>query len=89
VLFELGLVGAAAFLAAALLAARQAIVAGLRWAREGPWAELGYVPAAWLAGLAGTIAGAALFGGAPIAAMFWLILGVAAAAPALAPAPAG
>ena len=35
VLFELGLVGAAAFLAAALLAVRQAVQAGLRWAREG------------------------------------------------------
>jgi O-antigen ligase len=84
VLFELGLVGAAAFLAAALLAIRQAIQAGLRWAGEA-WAELAYVPAAWLAGIAGALGGAALFGGAPISAVFWLTLGVAAAAPALAP----
>ena len=84
VLFELGVVGAAAFLAAALLAIRQAIRAGLRWAGEAS-VELAYVPAAWLAGLAGALAGAALFGGAPITALFWLTLGVAAAAPALAP----
>jgi hypothetical protein len=83
VLFELGLVGAAAFLAAVLLAVRQAVWAALRWAREGEWAELGYVPAGWLAGLAGALAGAALFGGAPLTGMFWLTLGVAAAAPAL------
>ena len=82
-LFELGLVGVAAFLAAVLLAVRQAVWAGLRWAREGEWAELAYVPAAWLAGLAGALAGAALFGGAPLTGMFWLTLGVAAAAPAL------
>lgn len=83
VLFQLGLVGAAAFLAAALLAMRQAVRAGRRWAREGEGAELVYVPAAWLAGLAGALAGAALFGGAPLTAMFWLTLGVAAAAPTL------
>jgi hypothetical protein len=85
VLFQLGLVGAAAFLAAALLAIRQAVRTGLRWAREGK-DELAYVPAAWLAGLAGALAGAALFGGAPLTATFWLILGVAAAAPNLVPA---
>ena len=79
-LFQLGLVGAAAFLAAALLALRQAVRAGLRWARERT-SELAYVPAAWLAGLAGALAGAALFGGAPLTATFWLTLGVAAAAP--------
>jgi hypothetical protein len=83
VLFELGLVGAAAFLAAVVLAVRQAVGAGLRWTREGEWAELGYVPASWLAGIVGALAGAALFGGAPLTAMFWLTLGVAAAAPAL------
>jgi O-antigen ligase/polysaccharide polymerase Wzy-like membrane protein len=86
VLFELGLVGGVAFLTAALLAMRQAVWAGIRWAGEGAPAELGYVPVVWLAGLGGTLAGAALFGGAPITAMFWLILGVAAAAPVLVPA---
>ena len=87
VLFELGLVGAAAFLAAVLLAVRQAVRAGVRWAREGEWSELAYVPAAWLAGLGGALAGAALFGGAPLTGMFWLALGVAASAPALVRAP--
>ena len=38
-------------------------------------------PLGWLAVIAGAIAGAALFGGSPLAALFWLALGVAAARP--------
>lgn len=83
VLFELGLAGAGVFLAVALLAVRNAVQAGLRWPRSGERAELAYVPAAWLTGLAGALAGAALFGGAPLTATFWLTLGVVAAAPRL------
>lgn len=86
VLFELGLVGAAAFLATALLATREAVKVGVGWAREGEWTELAYVPAAWLAGLAAALAGAALFGGAPLTATFWLSLGVVAAARTVVPA---
>ena len=41
-----------------------------------------YVPLGWLAVIAGALAGAALFGGSPLAALFWLTLGVAAARPA-------
>jgi hypothetical protein len=43
---------------------------------------------AWVGALGGAIAGAALFGGSPLAALFWLVLGVTAAAPALREAPA-
>ena len=44
-----------------------------------------YLPAAWTASLAGVLAGAALFGGTPIAAIFWLTIGVVAACAALPP----
>ena len=46
-----------------------------------------YLPAAWVGALAGGLAGAALFGGIPLAAIFWLTIGVAALAPSLAPSP--
>ena len=39
------------------------------------------------AALAGGLTGAALFGGIPLAAIFWLTIGVTALAPSLAPAP--
>ena len=74
VLFELGVVGAAVFLVLCGVAAWRAAVATRR--RRADWA---YVPAAWLAALAGALAGAALFGGSPLSAMFWLTLGVVAA----------
>jgi O-antigen ligase len=76
VLFELGLVGAAVFAALALLAAWRAAVTV-----RSRWADAAYVPAAWLASLGGALAGAALFGGSPLTAIFWLTLGVVAAEP--------
>jgi hypothetical protein len=88
VLYQLGLVGAALFLALAALAARAAAIAGRRPRPGEPWAEQAFIPLAWLAALAGAIAGAALFGGSPLAAIFWLTLGVVAAAPALREEPA-
>lgn len=84
VLFELGLVGAFVFLVVAFLAVRAVIRAGLQWPRMDERVELAFVPAGWVAGLAGALAGAALFGGAPLTATFWLILGAAATAPRLA-----
>jgi O-antigen ligase len=74
VLFELGLVGAALFLVLAGIAVWRAAVAARR--RTG---ERAYLPATWLAALAGALAGAALFGGSPLTAMLWLTLGVVAA----------
>ena len=89
VLFELGLVGAALFLAVLALAAWHAVRAGLAWPGRGRFTEQAYVPLAWFASIVGALAGAALFGGAPITAIFWLTLGVVAAAPTLlAPEPA-
>lgn len=77
ILFQLGLVGAALFAALALLAVRRAVAA----ARLGA-GDAAYVPAAWLGAVAGALAGAALFGGSPLTAAFWLALGVVAAEPA-------
>jgi len=79
VLYELGLVGAVLFLALAVAVARTA----WRRAVRRPWREgdtAAYVPIAWSASLAGVLAGAALFGGTPIATIFWLTLGTVAAA---------
>lgn len=76
VLYKLGLVGAAVFLAVAVLTVRRALRAGL--AHVGP-DEHAYVPAGWVAGMAGALAGAALFGGSGLPALFWLTLGVVAA----------
>jgi O-antigen ligase len=81
VLFELGLVGAVLFVVLVALAIRAAVVAGRRPRPGEPWGEQAYVPLGWLAVIAGAIAGAALFGGSPLAALFWLALGVAAARP--------
>ena len=44
-------------------------------------------PSAWTAALVGALAGAALFGGIPLTAVFWLTLGVVALAPSLVPPP--
>ena len=76
ILFELGLVGAAVFALLGAAAARRAALAARR--RETDWA---YLPGGWLASIAGALAGAALFGGAPVTAMLWLTLGVVAAEP--------
>jgi hypothetical protein len=85
VLYELGLVGAALFLALGVLAVRAARRVGRRWPRGGPDEELAFVPLAWVGALAGALAGAALFGGNPLTALFWLVLGVVALAPSLLP----
>jgi O-antigen ligase len=76
VLFELGLVGAAVFLVLAGLAGWRAAVASRRGDDDAA-----YVPAAWLGAMGGALAGAALFGGSPLTAIFWLTLGVVAAEP--------
>ena len=45
------------------------------WPRGDPDERAAYLPAAWVAALAGGLAGAALFGGSPLAAIFWLTRG--------------
>jgi hypothetical protein len=55
------------------------------WPRDDPDEPAAYLPAAWVGALAGGLAGAALFGGIPLAAIFWITIGVTALAPSLAP----
>ena len=85
ILFQLGLLGAALFLILAALAVRTAVQVGLRWPHGGQSETAAYLPAAWLAAIAGALAGEALFGGIAIATFFWLVLGVVALLPSLMP----
>ena len=87
ILYELGIVGALLFLALAVIAARTALQVGRRWPRNGADEAVAYVPAAWVASLGGALAGAALFGGIPLTAIFWVTLGIVAVAPSLMPPP--
>ncbi|MGZ8686990.1 MAG: hypothetical protein ACXWZP_01035, partial [Gaiellaceae bacterium] len=88
VLYQLGIVGALSLLALGLAAVRDATRAWLGW-RHGQADELAaYLAPAWLASLAGALAGAALFGGTPLAALFWLTLGLVTAIASLASASA-
>ena len=75
VLYELGLAGGAALLALLLGAGR----AAARAARAA--APLAALPAVWLAATIGAVAGEGLFGGTPLAALFWLVSGVVLAFP--------
>ena len=85
VLYELGIVGAVLFLVLAVVVVRAAARVVQIWPRGDRDELAAYLPAAWVAALAGGLAGAALFGGVPLAAVFWLTIGVAALAPSLAP----
>ncbi len=88
VLYQLGVVGALSLLALAFAAVRDATRAWRGW-RHGQADELAaYLAPAWLASLAGALAGAALFGGTPMAALFWLTLGLVTAIASLAGASA-
>jgi hypothetical protein len=88
VLYELGIVGALLFLVLAFVAVRTAVRVARTWPRGDPDEAAAYLPAAWVAALAGGLSGAALFGGIPLAAIFWITIGVTAVAPSLAPPPA-
>ena len=87
ILFQLGLLGVALFLVLAVIAVRTAVQVGLRWPRAGRSETAAFLPAAWLAALAGALAGQALYGGIAIARLFWLVLGVVALMPSLVPPP--
>jgi len=78
VLYELGIVGGAALLAFLVALGGRCVVAARRATDR-----LAYLPSAWLAAVLGAIAGEALFGGSPLAAVFWLTAGVVAAVPLL------
>jgi hypothetical protein len=71
VLYELGAVGGLAFLALLVSLGRAAV----RTARRAAAA----LPAAWFAAALGALAGEGLFGGTPLAAIFWLVAGVVVA----------
>lgn len=85
VLYELGIVGALLFLILAFVTVRTAVRVARAWPRGDPDEPAAYLPAAWLGALAGGLAGAALFGGIPLAAIFWITIGVTALAPSLSP----
>jgi hypothetical protein len=85
VLYELGSIGALLFLLLGVVTVRTAIRIGRRWPRDGPDEALAYIPVAWVASLAGALAGAALFGGIPISAIFWFTLGISAVSWSLMP----
>jgi hypothetical protein len=72
VLYELGAVGGAALLALLIALGR----AGVRTAHRAA-SLLASLPAAWLAAMIGALAGEGFFGGAPLAAAFWLVAGIA------------
>lgn len=81
VLIQLGLVGGGLFALLAFLAARPAVRVALRAPPQ--LLEHALVPIGWLAGMAGALAGTALFGGSPLASLFWLTVGVVGAIPPL------
>jgi hypothetical protein len=85
VLYELGLVGAALFFALLASAVAAAARAGRSWPAGDPDELAAYLPLGWMGALLGGLAGAALFGGTPLAAILWLTLGIAALAPSLVP----
>jgi hypothetical protein len=85
VLYELGIVGAVLFLLLAVVTVRTAAQVARRWPRGDPDEAAAYLPATWTAALAGGLSGAALFGGIPLAAIFWITIGVTALAPSLVP----
>jgi hypothetical protein len=84
VAYELGVVGIALLLALIITASRDSLRTVRRWPRGEPDELAAYLAAPWLASLLGVIAGSALFGGSPIAALFWLTFGLVAASSVLA-----
>ena len=82
--YELGIVGLALLLAVIAIAARDSLRSARRWP-SGERDELAaYLALPWLASLLGAIAGSALFGGTPMAGLFWLTFGLIAALSVLA-----
>jgi hypothetical protein len=84
ILYQLGLIGAVSLLALGIAAIRDASRATRGWRHADADELAAYLPAGWLASLAAALGGAALFGGTPLAALFWLTLGLVAAAASLA-----
>ena len=83
VLYLLGIVGAVLLLLLGIAALAGGVRAARRWPRAGPAESPAYLPLAWLLATIGALAGTAFFGGTPLATLFWLSIGVAAAVPTL------
>jgi len=83
VLYLLGVVGGALLLVLGIAALAAGVRAARRWPRAGPVESPAYLPLAWLLAMIGALAGTAFFGGTPLATLFWLSVGVAAAVPTL------
>jgi hypothetical protein len=83
VLYLLGIVGAVLLLALGVVALRAAVLTARRWPRAGPHESTAYLPLTWLLATIGALAGTAFFGGTPLATLFWLALGLAAAGPTM------
>ena len=83
VAFELGIVGVALLLALIAAAGRDSLTTARRWPRGEKDELVAYLALPWLLSLLGAIAGSALFGGTPMAALFWLTFGLVAASAVL------
>ena len=79
VLYELGVVGGAV-LAVLVVALTAVSVRAVAAATD----RTAYIPAVWTAGTLGAIAGEGLFGGTPLAAVFWMTVGLVPAAATIA-----
>lgn len=79
ILYELGVLGAAVFLALGVATVRQSARAGRAWPADDPEPLGAYVAPSWTASMVGVLAGIGLFGGATVSVLFWLTLGAAAA----------
>jgi O-Antigen ligase len=73
VLYELGIVGGVSFLAVLVGFGRSAV----RAARRATELLVSATPVTWFAAMLGALAGEAFFGGTAVAALFWLVGGVA------------
>lgn len=73
ILYELGVIGAVVFLALLVSVGRAAVTATHRMR------ALRDVPSAWFVASLGALAGEGFFGGTPLAATFWLVVGVVVA----------
>jgi len=76
VLYELGLVGVVAFATLIGIAFRDAFRSARAWPRGDPEEGDAFLAAPWLGSLLGALAGSALFGGRPLATLFWLTFGL-------------
>ena len=83
VLYLLGIIGGILLLVLGIVALRAGVSTARHWPRAGPYESTAYLPLCWLLATIGALAGTAFFGGTPLATLFWLAIGLAAAGPNL------